>query len=194
MPPDVAARAVRLAADDFHPRYDAWARTYHYQVYLESERDPLRDRFAWRVWPPPEIALLQKAAGLLLGEHDFRAFGNPPKPGGNTIRAVYQADWQISAGGWLFAITANAFLYHMVRRAVYLLVQAGQKRVGLGELQAAVAESRLLKPGLAPPQGLVLAAVSYQKQVGMDLDQLTMGDINPLIKSGVDDSGKDLRH
>ena len=55
MPEDIAVDAVRMADDGFHPRYNAISRCYHYRIYCQPNRNPLRDRFAWRVWPPVSI-------------------------------------------------------------------------------------------------------------------------------------------
>lgn len=161
LPDDVAVRTVREAAPAFHPRYDAKGRTYQYRIYCGTDRDPLRERFAWRVWPEVNLALLQQAARLLIGTHDFAAFGTPPRPGGVTIREVYRASWEPQAGGLLFEVSANAFLYHMVRRMVHVQVQVGQGRLELEYLAQAVQAARPQPPGLAPAHGLVLKSVWY---------------------------------
>ena len=161
LPHDVSVKSVETADVDFHPRFSARARTYQYHVYCEPERHPLYDRFAWRVWPPVELQKLQLAASLLTGTHDFAAFGSPPKKGGRTERRVFQAGWEPQARGLLFEVTANAFLYHMVRRMVYLQVQAGQNRLELEGLEKAVQEAQPQTPGLAPSCGLVLWKVWY---------------------------------
>lgn len=59
LPEDVAAGRVQTARDDFHPRYDALARTYRYQIFCQPVRDPLKERYAWRVWPQPDLDALQ---------------------------------------------------------------------------------------------------------------------------------------
>jgi len=162
LPADVAVRQVREAAPNFHPRYHAKGRTYQYWIYCEPERDPLRDRYAWRVWPAPGLDQLRQAARLLPGVHDFAAFGSPPRPEGSTIREVFWAQWEPQAGGLLFEVSANAFLYHMARRMVFLQVQVGQNRLALDALAQAVQAALPQPPGLAPAQGLVLNEVWYE--------------------------------
>jgi tRNA pseudouridine38-40 synthase len=167
LPEDVAVKAVEIAAPGFHPRFDASARCYTYRLWFAPERDPLRDRYAWRVWPPCDAQILPDAARLLPGVHDFAAFGAPTRVGGSTIRDVLQAGWQADGedGTWSFQVTANAFLYHMVRRMVFVQVLAGQQRLSLEALRSAVEQAAPLAPGLAPPQGLVLTAVQYADTV-----------------------------
>jgi tRNA pseudouridine38-40 synthase len=162
LPADVAVRSVQVAAPGFHPRYDAKGRTYHYQIYCEPERDPLRDRYAWRVWPELNLAFLQQAAQLLPGVHDFGAFGAPPRPGGGTIREVFSATWEPRSEGLLFEVSANAFLYHMVRRMVYLQVLVGKDLLELECFAQAVSAAQPQPPGLAPAHGLALKEVLYE--------------------------------
>lgn len=165
LPPDVAAQAAFERRPDFHPRYDALARSYRYHILCSPLRDPLRERYAWRVWPAPELQRLQASAKELVGSHNFAAFGSPPRPGGATVREVLQAGWRAQADELIFEITANAFLFRMVRHLVGLQVSIGQ-----GVLEAAVigqcfqSGSRELAKVLAPAQGLSLVQVIYPEE------------------------------
>ena len=163
LPADIAVQSVQQVAPDFHPRYDALSRRYRYQLYWQSARDPLRDRYAWRLERKPELSMMQAAANDLLGEHNFIAFGKALKEGGTTIRRIYSADWVEEEDGMSFTIIGNAFLYHMVRRIVYVLV-----RIGLGELPVETVRIGLenLSTGivsLAPARGLTLEAVTFSE-------------------------------
>jgi len=163
MPEDIAVDAVRVADDGFHPRYNAISRCYHYRIYCQPNRNPLRDRFAWRVWPPVFFEPMQQAAKSLLGTHDFSAFGAPTQKGGHTIRTILEAEWtQIQTDEFLFSVKANAFLYHMVRRLVYLQVKIGQGLWDLEKFAQGVENQFQQLPGLAKPNGLILVEVKYQ--------------------------------
>ena len=164
LPADVAVQTVAQAVDDFHPRYAARARRYHYRLYCQPVRHPLRERYAWRVWPPVDVELLTEAAAHLVGQHDFAAFGTPPRAGGSSVRTVTHAEWVARLPDELiFEITANAFLFRMVRRLTGFQVAIGQ---GLIEPQAIrkclESGSKALVQNLAPPQGLTLVEVIYQ--------------------------------
>lgn len=159
LPADAAVREARLAADDFHPRFDAVERRYQYRLIYAPYREPLRERYAWRIWPTLDVDQLQTAAGLLQGSHDFAAFGTPPVAGGSTVRYIYAADWTAEGDELRFTIRGNAFLYHMVRRLVFVQVQVGQNRLSLEEFQASLRTAHPLPPGLAPAQGLTLMEV-----------------------------------
>ncbi len=161
LPDDVVVKAAIEVASHFHPRFDAVERAYRYRIYLSEQRDPLRERYAWRVWPAPDRGLLQETAGMLEGSHDFAAFGRPPVRGGSTLRYIYAASWNASGDELAFEVRGNAFLYHMVRRMVFTQVQVGQNRLRLEEFAAAIDRSLPMPPGLAPAQGLLLLEVRH---------------------------------
>ena len=71
---------------------------------------------------------MSEAGRKFIGRHDFAAFGKPTQ-GESTIREVMQAEWFVEGPRLTFEITANAFLYQMVRNVVGTLL-----RVGRGEL------------------------------------------------------------
>ena len=162
LPLDVSVKEITLTNDEFHPRYDADSRTYQYSIYNSPTRDPLKDRYAWRVWPRMEKNLLSESARLFLGAHDFSSFGSAPKKDGSTERWVFDTHWAMEGDEYLFEITANAFLYHMVRRIVFLEVMVGLGKLGVMELQAAIDDKKVLKSGIAPACGLTLKKVNYQ--------------------------------
>jgi tRNA pseudouridine38-40 synthase len=197
LPPDMAVRDVKQTSDDFHPRYDARVRSYIYHIYCEPERNPLRDRYAWRVWPAVDMQSLNHAAQLLCGEYDFSAFGTPPRPESSPIRVVYQANWQGDLQqGLQYQVSANAFLYHMVRRMVYLQVLVGQNRMSIQQFEKAVKEAQLQQPGLAPSRGLVLSEVRYalNPQEYQLLERVNSRYLEKISEIGEDDRGKNLRH
>ena len=171
LPRDMAVREVKPAPDDFHPRFDASSRCYRYRLFCASVRDPLRERYAWRVWPA--VADLTTLAGIWLGTHDFAAFGSPPRSGGSTVRTVMSAAWQQHADEWIFEIRADAFLYRMVRRLVYAQVAVGQARLSAetllqaldGRAEIGQAARSQIPASLAPACGLTLVEVSYDKLV-----------------------------
>jgi tRNA pseudouridine38-40 synthase len=162
LPEDVSVREISETPAGFHPRYDARARTYRYRIFVDEIRDPLREYSAWRTWPAPDTALLKEAADLIVGQHDFKAFGRAMEKGESTERIVWESKWETEAGeDWVYEIKANAFLYHMVRQIVFLLVRTGQGRVSLDNLRIAVHSGKKILPGLAPPNGLTLVKVDY---------------------------------
>ncbi len=166
LPPDVAAQAAFERRVDFHPRYAAVSRRYRYCIFCRPLRDPLRERYAWRVWPAPELERLHASAQELVGSHDFAAFGSPPRPGGATVRQVLEAGWRAHADELTFEIAANAFLFRMVRHLVGLQVSIGQGMLELAVISRCFQSgSRELAKVLAPAHGLSLVQVIYPEEV-----------------------------
>ena len=161
LPKDMAVQFASEAPADFHPRFDAKWRHYRYRIYCQPVRDPLRADFAWRVWPGVQVDRMNAAAADLVGSHDFRAFGSPMTEDGVTIREVFQATWSGDGDEFYFDITANAFLFHMVRRIVFVLVTVGQNQAPTRVVAEGLTRGELALTGLAPSAGLVLEAVGY---------------------------------
>lgn len=159
LPLDMAVHQVKQAADDYHPRFDAKWRRYRYKLFCQPVRTPLRERFAWRVWPM--VKDLHPLSEIWPGTHDFAAYGSPPRPGNSTERTVLDANWQLIGDEWQFEITANAFLYHMVRKIVHAQVAVGLGRIEIEDLARAIEHQSELPSGLAPAHGLTLVEVGY---------------------------------
>ncbi len=169
LPPDTAARQLQEVDQDFHPRYDARIRRYRYRIFCEPLRNPLCERYAWRVWPPVELELLCRASARLTGRHDFGAFGTPPHSGGSTVREVAEAGWREQDGELVFEIAANAFLYRMVRRLASFQVSIGQGQLEMEMLDRCLQTgSKQLVKTVAPACGLCLVEVIYSSPVGAD--------------------------
>jgi tRNA pseudouridine38-40 synthase len=162
LPVDVVVQSIAQTEAEFHPRYDASSRTYNYHIYHLPHNQPLLDRYAWRIWPPLEGSLLNQAAQLFIGRYDFSAIGRAMKPGSSTIREVFESNWTSQENGWRYEIRANAFLYHMVRRLVFMQVQFAKGSTTVVDLKKGLEEKVIIKPGLAPSKGLVLVKVLYE--------------------------------
>jgi tRNA pseudouridine38-40 synthase len=168
LPEDIAVQKVCTVKANFHPRFDAASRCYRYRVFCQSVRDPIRERFAWRIISEINSELLADVARLFLGTHDFAAFGSPTTPTGSTVRTVMSASWmQVEEDGWHFEVRADAFLYRMVRRLVFVQVAAAQGKVSADAIANALvnpapAGTRTELPaGLAPAHGLTLIEVTF---------------------------------
>ena len=162
LPPDLVIRSLFPASADFHPRFDAVSREYRYRMFFDPIRDPLREKFLWRTWPGVDGDALKQNAGIFLGTHDFAAIGSPMKPKGATVRTVTKAEWKkMPDGEWQFEVRADAFLYRMVRRLVYVQVSVAQGRCSVEKVQHALSKQGQLLAGLAPAHGLTLVEVTY---------------------------------
>jgi tRNA pseudouridine38-40 synthase len=165
LPADVAVRRLRPAAAGFDPRREAVERSYRYRIRDGGHRSPLDRHHTLELDVTLDVGVMRAAAALLIGEHDFAAFGSPPS-GESTWRRV--TDMTVLRRGELVEIrlTADAYLRRMVRSMVAVLV-----RVGRGELQTADVRrllddrQRALHGEAAPARGLTLERVVYRSGV-----------------------------
>jgi tRNA pseudouridine38-40 synthase len=172
LPSDMAVWSAEVVDDKFHPRFDATSRCYRYTLFCRPIRDPIRERFAWRVQPAVDAIALTEAARLFIGTHDFSAFGSPTTPKGTTVRTVMKSEWmQVAEDEWQFEVQADAFLYRMVRRMVFVQVAVAQGKFpaeviahSLAKQESGKRRSGGLPSGLAPAHGLTLIAVTYRKR------------------------------
>ena len=161
LPKDIAVRELRPVAKGFHPRFDAVSREYRYTVLNQRWRSPLARRFAYHFPQSLDVAAMNEAAGTLVGTHDFAAFGRAPQ-GDNTVRQVHRAQCTSEEPFVYFDITANAFLYRMVRRLVGTLLRVGTGELspqGFEEILQAADGERASKA--VPAHGLCLIRVNY---------------------------------
>jgi tRNA pseudouridine38-40 synthase len=172
LPPDVAVRELEQAASEFHPRFDARGRHYRYRVHRAPIRSVLARRYSLHMPYALDVEPMEDAAQILVGEHDFATFGQPPQ-GEVTVRRVFRAGWDEATsaapfggegeGTFLrFDIEANAFLYRMVRSIVGTLLDVGQGRMSVGAFEEAFASCERDRAGkTAAPHGLCLIKVTY---------------------------------
>lgn len=162
LPSDVSARDVEMVEDKFHPRFRARSRNYQYRLFCDQARQPLLERYAWRVWPPVSLDAMKFTAARMVGEFDFSAFGTPTQPGGSTRRTIFTASWEKNEDELVFEIIGNSFLYHMVRRLVFFQVEVGQGKRNPEKVDELLkSESDERSQGLAPAHGLILKTVNY---------------------------------
>lgn len=162
LPADVSLRWVRPVPEHFHARYSALSRTYRYLILNRPTRSALaRARATW-LHGMLDVPAMQRAAGLLLGEHDFSAFRAAHCQSRSPVRRLDTLDVRRD-GDWLIIdATANAFLHHMVRNLVGLLVHIGRGDATPEWASEVLAcRDRTRAAATAPPDGLYLHHVRY---------------------------------
>jgi len=166
LPPAIAVYDVFQVEDSTHARFSALARTYYYKV--TEQKDPFNLHLLTQVSPGLDYDLMNEAAQLLLGTHDFASFCKVHTDVNNTICTITHAEWQpcivhcALCTNYLFAITANRFLRNMVRAIVGTLFEVGRHKMSLAEFQSVIdAKNRCLAGQSVSPDGLYLAHIEY---------------------------------
>jgi len=156
LPGDVAIREVRRVPAGFNPRYAARYREYRYTVW-NGPRSPLRERFALGVRDPLDTAAMERAGSVLVGRHDFSAFGVAHR---QPVRIVHSIRVRRNGALVTIDVAADAFLGQMVRRMVAALLEVGHGRTTEEAVTAALASRRPAFNGaVAPAKGLCLRRV-----------------------------------
>lgn len=165
LPSSIAILELIETEPRFHARHDARSRAYLYQI--STRKAALAKRYVWWVKEALDVAVMQKAAALLAGRHDFAAFRaiDPSKPDDSTIVVVDSAEVAIDQHLIVFRIEASHFLWKMVRRLAGILVKIGKGEVSVEEFRDLLGNRPNRKLDIAawtaPASGLFLEGITY---------------------------------
>jgi len=164
LPDSVAVIWSARVPKEFHARYSARVRTYRYLLVNRPVRPALEARHAGWFHSSLDVESMRAGARYFVGEHDFSAFRSSECQAKSPVRTVLRLDVDSpSEGRVVFTIRANAFLHHMVRNIVGMLVYIGKGKHP-PQWAAEVLESRS-RSRAAPtfaPEGLCLEHVEYE--------------------------------
>lgn len=180
LPDDVAVREAAPCAPDYEPRFDSVRKTYRYLLHCGFARDPLRARRYWHV-PPSfsrrdvaersteieswlDLDAMARAAVILEGKHDFRAFRAADDPRPNSVRTVHSIRLSPGYGGadaLAIDIEGDAFMKNMVRILVGTLVDVGRHRTAPESVGGMLRPESVRSDAgpTAPAHGLTLARI-----------------------------------
>lgn len=162
LPADVAARWVAEVSCDFDARRSATARTYRYRISARATRPALARRRAWWRRGPLDCGAMTAAAVFWLGERDFSAFRAANCQSKTPMRRLTAVRIRRTGTELELEFTANAFLYHMVRNLVGVLVEIGQGRAPPDWARTLLrCRDRTQAATTAPSCGLTLVDVRY---------------------------------
>ncbi len=163
LPFDIRVTKVEFMESTFHARFDVAEKTYEYFIWNDPNLDPFLLNRAWNIPQSLDLKLMQRAAKLLEGEHDFTSFAtNSGTPRLSTVRNLRKLEVRQQGSRLVVRATADGFLYHMVRNLTSALVQVGKGKLALNEISAILRnKNRDLAPAAAPAYGLYLVRVVY---------------------------------
>ena len=171
LPSDIWVQEVRRVRADFHPRYQAVARSYRYRVGCAPEAaSPFYRRWCWPLGVPLPGARLLAAAEPIVGEHSFARFAKAGQPERGDRCNVAEVRWNEWSLGVELTITADRYLHHMVRYLVGTMVDVARGRRPLEDMSGLLSSEHGLETSPpAPPEGLFLSRVEYPERV-YDID------------------------
>lgn len=161
LPKDIRILEVAAKGDEFHARFSAIKRHYRYQCYLG-------DNLLYRnqSWFISEIdkSTLNRLSQKIIGEHDFLSFSKLNKQLDNTKCNIYQSEWIENDNMLIFNVCGNRFLHHMVRYLVGTMVAGSQGKISLDYFEYLLNNpQKNVKIFKAPPEGLILIGIDYDK-------------------------------
>lgn len=160
LPDDISIFSAREVTLEFHARFSALSRTYHY--FIHQKKDPF-SLDSLHVVSKLDFDAMNRAANYLLGTQDFTSFSKLHTDVKTNICTVSEAKWeQITADTWCFEIKADRFLRNMVRAVVGTLLEVGYGNLQESELLTIIESKDRGKAKLSvPAQGLFLVDVQY---------------------------------
>jgi tRNA pseudouridine38-40 synthase len=162
LPHEVRILWAREVPEDFHARYSALARRYLYYIHNAPIHSSLFfDRCVQYPWPL-NLELMQQATRYLIGEHDFSAFRGIDCQAKTTSRRIFHLEVQQHQSMIIVDVKANAFLHHMVRNIVGVLLAIGaEKKPPTWAQEVLLSRSRAQAGVTAKAHGLYLTSVEY---------------------------------
>lgn len=157
LPPAIRVLSAEEAHPDFHPRFDAKAKSYEYRIFREEVCSPFEWPYVHHHPYPLNEQRMIEFARQFEGEHDFAAFAasdDRDAEGKSKVRTVYSSALERTGPRLIYRVRGSGFLKHMVRNIVGTLIEAGRGNIGVNELPTRSGPT-------APPRGLFLVNVEY---------------------------------
>ena len=165
LPADIAVREAEEVETDFHPRYSCLGKAYEYIFYDSAVRDPFLYGRVAHILPRLDENRMNEAAKEIAGRQDFRCFMASGSKIEDTVRTVYDCSIRRDGDRVIIRVSADGFLYNMVRIIAGTLAEVGHGKRTNQELRAAIDSRDRKRAGqTAPPEGLYLCEVFYRKE------------------------------
>ncbi len=167
LPPDIVVLKAEEVNADFHARFDAVRKTYEYRIDNRRIPSPFHRRYSLHVPKLLDVDAMTQAAPLIVGTHDFSAFHAAGSSVTDSVRTVYQSQVDTDGTWIVYTVTADGFLYNMVRIIVGTLLEIGKGKMAPSEILDIVHSRDREKAGpTVAAQGLFLKEVTYSASEG----------------------------
>ncbi len=161
-------KAIRIqkaeeVEESFHARYHCKKKTYRYIINNSKYGSSIYRNLEYFIPNPLNLTAMQKAAKYFEGEHDFKAFKASGTSSKSSVRTIYKAEVKKEQDRILIELTANGFLYNMVRIISGTLVDVGLGKIKPEEIANIIESKERSKAGKTlPPYALYLVNVEYE--------------------------------
>jgi tRNA pseudouridine38-40 synthase len=164
LPADIRVLASEEVNADFHARFSAKGKQYQYLVLARRAPSALRRHHAWHVDRKLNLAVMRRAAKVLVGKHDFSSFRSAGCSAKSPVRNLRSLTIRKKGDLIEFTLEADAFLMHMARNIVGTLVEAGLGRFTADDVKHMLrSRDRSAAGRIAPAHGLYLVTVFYDR-------------------------------
>jgi tRNA pseudouridine38-40 synthase len=165
LPHDIRVTRVEEAPLDFHPRFQAKAKTYEYRIFRGEICAPFDRRYVYHHPYPLALDEMMRLVLLIEGEHDFTAFAatdDRDALGASKVRTIFCSKLTQEGERLIYRVTGTGFLKHMVRNLTGVLLEVGKGNVDRAALLERLRPGCAIPPGpTAPARGLFLISVEY---------------------------------
>lgn len=162
LPDDISVFEAKEVPEDFHARYSVKYKEYIYKIHTRPERDAFLSGRAWHVPKALDVDAMDMAAEKFKGTHDFSAFMAAGSKITDPVRTVFDAEVKREGDIIIFRVSADGFLYNMVRIMAGTLVDVGEGRIKSDNIETIIKGLDRASAGrTAPPYGLYLNKVVY---------------------------------
>ena len=165
LPDDISCKRAEYADADFHPRYSCLCKEYEYLIYNSPLPDVFLHNRAWHIKKKLDVAKMKEATKFIEGKKDFRAFMASGSDIADTVRDVKSI--KITENNSLISIkiSADGFLYNMVRIITGTLVDVAKGTISPQQTKDIIASLDRKNAGItAPAHGLYLNRIFYEKE------------------------------
>jgi tRNA pseudouridine38-40 synthase len=168
LPHDICVNKIKKVPEDFHARFSATARRYQYLIFNSPMRSAILYHRATLYYRLLDENKMNKAAQYLSGEHDFSSFRAAQCQSKSPIRKINDIKVERQGSFIVFEIEANAFLYHMVRNIMGVLLEVGCGEKSPEYVLEVLKHKDREKGGItAPAEGLYLVKVIYPDHINL---------------------------
>ena len=164
LPDSLVVKGIYKVSDDFHARFAALSRTYEYRI--SPIKNPFNSAFSYRFGVELDVEAMNQAAALFFKHTDYQCFSKVKTEVTTFECTIMQAFWAYRGDELIFTIQGNRFLRGMVRAVVGTLLELGQGRLNMTQLQEILDSKDRCKAGRAvPAHGLHLVEVEYPASI-----------------------------